>query len=381
MGSSGHETTPSPPKDLNRWPPKVISVLTGGEVDDDSTISVRYNGRCFCIHMSPHFLHNSPKATALYLRYLQAIQPEGPGEFEGIFEEDVYEWVIQLFFPIFMQLAPEPLPSFDPDKIRTGEAKPVLSEYLFPQTFGCRLEAIDETFIPQHIDNNGGLVPCRTWLSNSILDDLETWARFFDPSEIEIDFAKPEHSLDRMPTKVRVDLDGLGQKTICFFKAFGPGITGGPLNKELNVYKSILMSHLSEDVFVGRLVGIAHEHENDSTVGLLLRYIDQRGTLYDAVEDNPDPKLRKKWAAQIGKAVHELHKVGGVWGDAKPENILIDKDDNAWITDFEGGYTHGWVDPDKAGTVEGDLQGLQRINRFIFEGPRDSPSSSSEEVS
>ncbi|KAH7478218.1 hypothetical protein FOMA001_g9790 [Fusarium oxysporum f. sp. matthiolae] len=381
MGSSGHETTPSPPKDLNQWPPKVISVLTGGEVDDDSTISVRYNGRCFCIHMSPHFLHNSPKATALYLRYLQAIQPEGPGEFEGIFEEDVYEWVIQLFFPIFMQLAPEPLPSFDPDKIRTGEAKPVLSEYLFPQTFGCRLEAIDETFIPRHIDNNGGLVPCRTWLNNSILDDLETWARFFDPSEIEIDFAKPEHSLDRMPTKVRVDLDGLGQKTICFFKAFGPGITGGPLNKELNVYKSILMSHLSEDVFVGRLVGIAHEHENDSTVGLLLRYIDQRGTLYDAVEDNPDPKLRKKWAAQIGKAVHELHKVGGVWGDAKPENILIDKDDNAWITDFEGGYTHGWVDPDKAGTVEGDLQGLQRINRFIFEGPRDSPSSSSEEVS
>ncbi|POR31068.1 Uncharacterized protein TPAR_08723 [Tolypocladium paradoxum] len=339
MGSSGHEIVTPPPKDLHRWPAKVISVLTGGEVDDDSTISVRYHGRCFRIHIN-----------------LQAIHPEGPGEFDGILDEDVYEWVIRLFLPTFMRLAPEPLPSFDPTKIQTGKAKPVLSEYLFPETFGCRLEAVDETFIPRHTDNNGGLVAPRTWLNDDTLDDLETWARLFDPSEIEIYFIKPEHALDRMPTK-----------------AFGSGITGGPLNRELDVYKNIHTSDLGEDVLVGRLVGIAHEHKHDSTVGLLLRYIDHHGTLYDAVEDNPGPELKKKWVAQIDKAVHELHRIGSVWGDAKPENILIDKEDNAWITDFEGGYTHGWVDPDKAGTVEGDLQGLQRIIRFIFEGPQDDP--------
>ncbi|POR33083.1 Uncharacterized protein TPAR_06715 [Tolypocladium paradoxum] len=364
MGSAGHEIIPAPPDDLHRWPAKVISVLTGGEVDDDSTISVRYNGRCFCIHMSPRFLHNSPKATALYLRNLQAIHPEGPGEFEDILDEDVYRWVIQLFLPILMRLAPEPLPSFDPDKIRTREAKPLLSEYLFPETFGCRLEAIDETFIPRHTDNHGGLIASRTWLNEDTLNDLETWARFFDPSEIEVYFTKPEHALDRMPTK-----------------SFGIGITGGPLNMELDVYKNIHTSGLSEGVLVGRLVGIAHEHEGNSTLGLLLRYIDHRGTLYNAVEDDPGPELRAKWAAQINKAVNELHKIGSVWGDAKPENVLIDKEDNAWITDFEGGYTHGWVDPDKAGTVEGDLQGLQRTIRFIFEGPQDNTCSSPGEVS
>ncbi|KAG9249502.1 uncharacterized protein F5Z01DRAFT_678620 [Emericellopsis atlantica] len=155
-----------------------------------------------------------------------------------------------------------------------------------------------------------------------------------------------------MPTKVRVDLDGSGQIATCFFKAFGPGITGGPVNRERNAYKGIYTSGLGEDVHVGGLVGIAHEHQSDSTVGLLLRYIDHRGTLYDVVDDNPGPDLRKKWAAQIEKAVADSQK------------------DNAWLTDFEGGYTHGWVDPDKAETVEGDLQGLQRIMRFIFEGPQ-----------
>ncbi|EQL03594.1 Protein kinase-like domain protein [Ophiocordyceps sinensis CO18] len=301
MGSIGQNIFSTPPKDLHRWPAKVISTLTGGHVDNDSTVSVRYTGRCFCIHMSPRFLRNSPKATTLYLKYLQAIQPDGPGAFEEVYEEDVYEWIVGLFLPIFMRLAPEPLPSFDPDRIRSGEAKPALSE---------------------------------------------------------------------MPTIVKVGLDGLERTTTCFFKAFlGLGIPGGPLNRELDVYKNIHTSDLSEDVSVGRLVGVAYEHRRDSAVGLLLRYVDHQGTLHDAIQDNPRVELRKKWAAQIDKAVHELHRIGSVWGDAKPGNILIDKQDNAWITDFEGGYTPGWVDPDKAGTVEGDVQGLERIIRFIFEGP------------
>lgn len=358
----------STPQTSRDWPPKVISVLTGGDLDDDSTVSVRYNGRCFHIHMSPRFLHNSPDATALYLRYLQAIRPDGSGEFDGILDEDVYTWIIRLFNPVFKRLAPRPLPSFDPDAIRDGLAKPLLSDYLFPDTFGCRLDAQDEEFIPRHTDNDGGLVPPRTWLDGDVLDELEQWASFFDPSDVEVYFSKPEYALDRMPTLVKVKLDNAGQTATCYFKSFGSGITGGPLNRELDVYKNIHMSGLSEDISVGRLVGIVHEDKHDSTLGLLLRYIDHRGTLYDAMEGNPTTQLRTKWAMQIEKAVHELHRIGSVWGDAKPDNILVDYDDNVWITDFEGGYTHGWVEPDVAGTVEGDLQGLQRIIHFIFDG-------------
>ena len=47
--------------------------------------------------------------------------------------------------------------------------------------------------------------------------------------------------------------------------------------------------------------------------------------------------------------------------------MLIDQDDNAWITDFGGGYTRGWVDEKIAGTVEGDLAGMAKVREFIFQ--------------
>lgn len=66
----------------------------------------------------------------------------------------------------------------------------------------------------------------------------------------------------------------------------------------------------------------------------------------------------------------ELHRVPApigpiVWGDVKTENVLIDRESNAWITDFGGGYTPGWVDERKAGTVEGGEEGLAKILDFI----------------
>ncbi|KAK1948708.1 hypothetical protein LY78DRAFT_39560, partial [Colletotrichum sublineola] len=52
---------------------------------------------------------------------------------------------------------------------------------------------------------------------------------------------------------------------------------------------------------------------------------------------------------------------GIIWGDVKAENVLIDREDNAWIIDFGGSYTPGWVDKEKAGTLAGDAQGLAKI--------------------
>jgi serine/threonine protein kinase len=52
-----------------------------------------------------------------------------------------------------------------------------------------------------------------------------------------------------------------------------------------------------------------------------------------------------------------LVKNGLVWGDAKPQNILIDTHDDAWLIDFGGSYAEGWVDKDKAGNVRGGLAG------------------------
>lgn len=41
-----------------------------------------------------------------------------------------------------------------------------------------------------------------------------------------------------------------------------------------------------------------------------------------------------------------LHKAHIIWGDAKPANILIDTNGDAWIIDFGGGYMRGWIEKD-----------------------------------
>lgn len=62
----------------------------------------------------------------------------------------------------------------------------------------------------------------------------------------------------------------------------------------------------------------------------------------------------------------QVTRVGYHLGDVKADNVLIDKEDNAIIIDLEGGTTQGWVDQDKANTLEGDSQGMERMMDFIF---------------
>lgn len=50
----------------------------------------------------------------------------------------------------------------------------------------------------------------------------------------------------------------------------------------------------------------------------------------------------------------------------KPDNILVDDSDDLWFIDFGGSFTYGWVDEDKAETIEGDCQGMERIIQFLL---------------
>jgi len=118
---------------------------------------------------------------------------------------------------------------------------------------------------------------------------------------------------------------------------------------------------------IPRLCGVI-ESGNDSVSGILLTNI----------TPNPEiPRLslidintvalyrRKKWASQIEDIVEKLHDIGVVWGNAKADNILIDRNNDTWIINFGGGWTEHWVDPDLADSVKGDLQGLKGILYFL----------------
>ena len=64
-----------------------------------------------------------------------------------------------------------------------------------------------------------------------------------------------------------------------------------------------------------------------------------------------------------------LNEASIVWGDAKPANILIGEDKDAWIIDFGGGHTQGWVRKDQMETTEGDQAGLLNIKELLRQAP------------
>ncbi|KAL1853897.1 hypothetical protein Daus18300_011639 [Diaporthe australafricana] len=347
-----------------------VSTITGEDASEDVNISMRYHGRLFVLDLSVSNFRNSPNATQQYLRNIKPILPYSDGEYDGITDTEAFEWFANIFEPIFSQLAPDFTLSFDPAKIQGGLYKPLLSEFLFPETFGCRLEAQDEEFIPVHVDNEGSLAEPRSFLDGDLLDELKTWARFFEPSELEVFFQRPEQALYLMPELVLADLDKSGHKTLCFFKHFGLA-SENPMARELAVHKKVRDAKLGPDLHVSRLQGIVHIQDEDATLGLLLSLVDHEEgmTLQSALYDDPPRYLRERWARQVSHTVEEVHRVGAVWGDVKADNVLIDKDQNAWVIDFEGGYTDGWVDEGKAGTKEGDLQGLGKILDLMSKGP------------
>jgi len=97
--------------------------------------------------------------------------------------------------------------------------------------------------------------------------------------------------------------------------------------------------------------------------GMLLEYIPN--ALTDV--ESPSQEECNRWIKEIRNALEYLHTKELVWGDVKPENVLIRGDGNAVLIDFGGGFTEGWVDHRSAGTVEGDWQGFDRIVKFLQE--------------
>ena len=110
---------------------------------------------------------------------------------------------------------------------------------------------------------------------------------------------------------------------------------------------------------IGQTYGVVHD--GTFIFGVLFKWINKKEELSKGLAKESSALLKQRWAGQISRLVGHLHERGIIWGDVKAENVLIDKNDDAWIIDFGGSYTPGWVDKEKAGTLEGDKQGLAKI--------------------
>lgn len=128
------------------------------------------------------------------------------------------------------------------------------------------------------------------------------------------------------------------------------------------------MAKFDPSSLTSQLEGLVQD-DDGYVMGLVLSYINCNGaTLYGINGSDPKySKLRQKWVDQISHTLKHLHSHNIIWGNAKAANVLIDVNEDAYLIDFERGYTPGWVEKEKSNSIEGDLQGLENIRRYLFE--------------
>ncbi|KAF1735114.1 hypothetical protein CRV24_004033 [Beauveria bassiana] len=228
-------------------------------------------------------------------------------ELDGCTVDDFYDWALEPLLPVLCEQTYE-------SKVGTA----TLHDFIYAPTLEYSLEAESDKLVlrPQK-----EYAETRLMFGVSLPDKWHLWPCYL-PSEIKLD---EEAAYDSTPRKVI-----LPDNTVAFFKLMGRG-EKRILESELLNYERIRTSRLSTSVRISRLLGLVRD-ESDTVFGLLLTHID-------------------------------------LWGDAKPDNVLIDGNQHAWIIDFGGGYSRGWVPKDLAGTANGDLVALAKIVDYVERGP------------
>jgi tRNA A-37 threonylcarbamoyl transferase component Bud32 len=141
-----------------------------------------------------------------------------------------------------------------------------------------------------------------------------------------------------------------------------------PTKREIDLLHKIHSKGLSSQFNVPQIHAlVSHGNSHVETMGFLLTAIDDPIPLTKLLDSEVDESKRKKWAKESQRIVDLLHENGIVWGDAKADNFLVDKQNELWVIDFGGSYTEGWVDPELNETVEGDNMGVERIVNGLLE--------------
>ena len=323
-----------------------------GETSEFVLLDVRLHAKRLHIRISPSNFRNSPSTVKQFYQYFQ-VALTGLDAIDNDLTLDFFDWAVRPFLSVFQSQAPGPRD--------TSKGTVTLDDLLYVKSYDCELGAIDNNMVAEQIERREIE---KAYVPANIIDDLVQVtgkAQSVRPIEIQMRPMYPEQAVevpDIQPKQVRVEVDD----QILFFKS-AEHIGYERALKEAR--KLLSIAHLGEALRTSRLYGIVQD-ENNPLIGLLFHYIDGENSLEFAVEPNTPASLKDQWTSQVTDTLTTLHKAGVVWGDAKPDNVLVDKQNNAWIIDFEGGYTEGWVDRDKEGTIEGDLQGLTNIIDFIY---------------
>ncbi|ODM14476.1 hypothetical protein SI65_10098 [Aspergillus cristatus] len=324
----------------------------------DTQLNVYVSDKRFKIDLFTANFESSPALLAEDLQQVHRQEPEfipdenEDGEFEDPLDE-IHDWILQSFLPIFRKLAP----------LDQGR-KYTLKDCLFAEEFNYTVHVLEDSLAPVYLGNTKGkkhhLIGARLPFSTQV--DYSIFP-VYHPNEIQVPINANSTSLPAAPHWVFIH----GRPQPSFFKIVYGGDAGMTL-KELLAYSKIHTAQFDASVCTSRLDGLVQD-DDGHVVGLLLSYIDCRGTTLCCI-DGRDPKYseaRQKWIDQISHALKHLHSPHIVWGDAKAANVLVDINGDAYLIDFGGGYTECWVEKDLSNSIDGDLQGLENIKPYLFE--------------
>ena len=231
---------------------------------------------------------------------------------------------------------------------------PNLEDFLHPTTFYLRVFPSDGTLQALRMNNTAEI------------------ASLYEPVFLAVDLLpRPIQALvPAVDLEIIQDLH-MGQvlkvsksNEVCVFKRAHYG------GREQLIREIQLLQQISENWEPGhpncpavpRILGLVTSR--DQIAGILEEFIDGE-KLSELDMEDVSTEQRQKWKQQVQHTITLLHRKNFVWGDVKPDNVLIDKEARAWLIDFGGSWTDGWVDEHLAETIEGDLQGLDRLMKHL----------------
>ncbi|KAI1752088.1 hypothetical protein F4782DRAFT_501924 [Xylaria castorea] len=336
-----------------------IALYQTHETENDCDLIFRTNnGRVFYCHLCPSQFIRSPKITEQYFKCINLFR-SGEEYIDDFFLDDAWEWLSAVFEPLIHKFAPSTI-------TLPGNGPPTLSDYFFAPYFVCTLDAIDDELRPKRLDTQEhGWSDPFIRADKEYLSDLQQWTQLYQISDVELRYESPQDVLIKPPSRVVIGHNSDSAGTTCFYKRFEMSFSLRHARNELMNLEKITKARLPPppDARVCRLHGVVQG--GIGLGGMLFTWIDQKSVLSQGLAKESTAELRRRWARQIKVTLEWLHECGIIWGDVKAQNVLIDKEDNAWIIDFGGSYTTGWVDEDKAGTLEGDMQGLEKIMEIL----------------
>lgn len=330
--------------------------IHGGD-GDGADIIFNFNGKRIAVSVFPQ---NDDPVQDRLIHLIDRIATDDveEDEYDGL-EDEILEVILNAGRPVFKAQA---TPQIEPETSRD------LHSIIYPPTAHFQLIGTSDNVI---------ITPIKASEAYTLsADDSNYDGAEAEEVELGVDLALPCFS-SRTILCTEVFVEGAGhvashvlvEGTEMFCKALGSagGLIDTSVGRELGCLQDIRNSLSPQRDFTIRiphLLGYARHADSNRIIGFLRQWIPgQRLRGMDV------PKLsvqrRQKWMTQIRQSIHALHSKGVVWGDGKASNVIVDERDDAWLVDFGGGWTEGWVSEDLADTMEGDEQAISRIEQFL----------------